>query len=193
MSLPLFNLKNPLVKFYEEKIDTNFKVVCQGQELRCHKEILATRSEFFRRLIDTDLPGSKEMVEMVVCPDPEVADQFIRFFYTGQVPKGVEVLQAAADPSKVLKKSGEMNKIVLHGNLILFLELSDFYDVAELKEIVEDAMIEKLEKENYEELLVGATVHGLHGGRRVKAAVAKFLSQNPAVFEELLTKYANMV
>ena len=78
MSLPLFHLKNPLVKFYEEKIDTNFQVVCQGRELRCHKEILAARSEFFRRLIDTDLPGSKEKVEMVICPDPEVADQFIR-------------------------------------------------------------------------------------------------------------------
>ena len=119
---------------------------------------------------------------------------FIRFFYTGQVPKGVEVAQAVADPSKVLKNTGEMNnKVILHNNLVLFLKLSDFYDVAELKEFVEDAMIEKLGKENYEELLVGATVHGLHGGRRVKAAVAKFLSQNPAVFEELLTKYANML
>ena len=78
MSFSLFHLKNPLVKFYEEKIETNFQVVCQGQELRCHKEILAARSEFFRRLIDTDLPGSKEKVEMVICPDPEVADQFIR-------------------------------------------------------------------------------------------------------------------
>ena len=78
MSLSLFLLKNPLVKFYEEKIDTNFQVVCQGRELRCHKEILAARSEFFRRLIDTDLPGLKEKVEMVVGPDPEVADQIIR-------------------------------------------------------------------------------------------------------------------
>ena len=54
-------------------------------------------------------------------------------------------------------------------------------------------MIEKLDEGNYEEFLVGATVHGLHGGRRVKAAVAKFLSQNPAVFEEHLTKYSNML
>ena len=76
MSLALFHLKNPLVKFYEEEIDTNFQVVCQGRVLQCHKEILAYRSEFFRRLIDTDLPGSKEKVEMVVCPDPEVADKF---------------------------------------------------------------------------------------------------------------------
>jgi len=193
MSLALFHLKNPLVKFYEEEIDTNFQVVCQGQVLRCHKEILAARSKFFRRLIDTDLPGSKEKLEMVVCPDPEVAVQFIRYFYTGQVPKGMEEAQVT-DPSKFLKNTGEMNnKVILHNNLVLFLKLSDFYDVAELKEIVEDAMIEKLDKENYEELLVGATVHGLHGGRRVKAAVAKFLSQNPAVFEELLTKYANML
>ena len=118
---------------------------------------------------------------------------FIRYFYTGQVPKGMEEAQVT-DPSKFLKTTGEMNnKVILHSNLVLFLKLSDFYDVAELKEIVEDAMIEKLDKENYEELLVGATVHGLHGGRRVKVAVAKFLSQNPAVFEELLTKYANML
>ena len=118
---------------------------------------------------------------------------FIRYFYTGQVPKGMEEAQVT-DPSKFLKNTGEMNnKVILHNNLVLFLKLSDFYDVAELKEFVEDAMIEKLGKENYEELLVGATVHGLHGGRRVKAGLAEFLSQNPAVFEELLTKYANML
>ena len=78
MSLSLFHLKNPLVKFYEEEIGTNFKVVCQGRELRCHKEILAARSEFFRGLVDTDLPESREKVEMVVCPDPEVAKELIR-------------------------------------------------------------------------------------------------------------------
>ena len=77
MSLSLFHLKNPLVKYYE-KIDTNFQVVCQGRELRCHKEILAARSEFFRGLVNTDLPESREKVEMVVCRNPEVADQFIR-------------------------------------------------------------------------------------------------------------------
>ena len=78
MTLSLFHLKNPLVKFYEEEIDTNFQVVCQGRVLRCHKEILAARYEFFRGLVNTDLPESREKVEMVVCPDYEVADQFIR-------------------------------------------------------------------------------------------------------------------
>ena len=115
---------------------------------------------------------------------------FIRFFYTGQVPKGVDVTEAVTDPSKVLKKTGEMNKEILHSNLILFLKLSDFYHVAELKEIVEDAMIERLDEENYEEFLVKAN---RYDGRRVKAEVTKFLRRKPAVLlEELLTKYANM-
>ena len=65
------------------------------------------------------------------------------------MPKEVEVAQADADPSKILKKTGEMNKVILHNNLILFLQLCDFYDVAELKEFVEDATIEKLDEENY--------------------------------------------
>jgi len=190
MSQSLFHLRNPLIEFYEEKIDTNFQVFCQGRELRCHKEILAARSVYFRRLIDTDLPGSKEKVEMVVCPDPEVAAQFIRFFYTGQVPMGVEVAQAATDPSKILKNTGEMNKVILHNYLILFLQLSEFYDVAELKKIVETAMIEKLDEENYEEFLVEAN---RYSGKRVKSAVSKFLSQNPAVFKQHLTNYANML
>ena len=86
---------------------------------------------------------------------------FIRFFYTGQVPKGGHLTDAVADPSKVLKKTGEMKKDILHSNLILFLKLSDFYNLAELKESVEDSMIEKLDEGNYEEFLVGATVHGL--------------------------------
>ena len=114
---------------------------------------------------------------------------FHQVLYTGQVPKGVEVAQAAVDPGKVLKKSGEINKDILHSNLILFLQLCDFYDVAELKEIVEDVMIEKLDEENFEEFLVEAN---RHGGERVKTAVTDFLSQNPAVLKEHLTQYANM-
>ena len=103
---------------------------------------------------------------------------FIRFFYTGQVPKGVEVAQAAADPSKVLKNTGEMNKDILHDNLTLFLELSDFYHVAELKDIVEDAMIERLDDENYEEFLVEAK---RYGGERLKTAVTDFLGRRLAM------------
>ena len=97
---------------------------------------------------------------------------FIRFLYTGQVPKGVEVAQVVADPRKILKKTGEMKKDIPHSNLTLFLELSDFYDVAELKEIVEDAIIEKLDKENYKEFLVEAK---RYGGERVKAVMTDFL------------------
>ena len=53
-----------------------------------------------------------------------------------------------------------MNKVILHSNLLCF------YGVAELEEIVEHAMIEKLDEGNYEEFLVEAN---RHGGRRVKA------------------------
>ena len=67
------------------------------------------------------------------------------------MPNGVEVTEAVADPSKVLKKTREMNKVIFHSNLILFFKLSDYYRVAELKVIVEDAMIEKLDEGNYEE------------------------------------------
>ena len=83
-----------------------------------------------------------------------------------------------------------MNEVILLNNLILFLMLSDFYEVAEPKEIVvvEDAMIEKLDEENYEVFLVEAN---RHDGRRVKSAVTNFLSQNPALLEEHLTQYAN--
>ena len=51
---------------------------------------------------------------------------------------GVVEDQAAAHPIKILRKTRE----ILHSNLILFLQLSDYYRVAELKEIVENAMIE---------------------------------------------------
>ena len=112
---------------------------------------------------------------------------FIRFFYTGQVLNGVELTQA--DPSKILKNTGEVNEVILHNNLILFLKLSDYYRVAELKEIVEDGMIEKLSEGNHEKFLVAANSYG---GERVKAAVTNFLSKNPALLQELLTEYANM-
>ena len=69
----------------------------------------------------------------------------------------------------------------------MFLKLSDYYRVAEFKEIAEDAKIENLDEGNYEEFLVEAN---RYGGERVKTAVTDFLSQNLAVLKEHLTQYA---
>ena len=75
----------------------------------------------------------------------------------------VEVLQAAADPSKakVLKKTGGMNKNILQSELLMFLSSVPQVErllAAELEEIVEDAMIEKLDVGNYEEFWWRPTV-----------------------------------
>jgi len=73
------------------------------------------------------------------------------------------VLQAAADPSKakVLKKTGGMNKNILQSELLMFLSSVPQVErllAAELEEIVEDAMIEKLDVGNYEEFWWRPTV-----------------------------------
>ena len=67
---------------------------------------------------------------------------FIRFFfYLGRAPREVEEFQVTADSSEILKKAGEMNKGILHDNLLSLFDLSDYYDVAESNENIGDTMI----------------------------------------------------
>ena len=67
---------------------------------------------------------------------------FIRFFfYLGRAPREVEEFQVTADSSEILKKAGEMNKGILHDNLLSLSDLSDYYDVAESNENIGDTMI----------------------------------------------------
>lgn len=61
--------------------------------------------------------------------------------YLGRVPKEVEAFHVAADLSKILEKAGEMNRGILHDNLVLLFDLSGYYDVAEPNESIGDAVV----------------------------------------------------
>ena len=123
-------------------------------------------------MLEHDTKEAKEMMsELVICNDIEVVENFVRFFYTGQLEKGVNALKA--DATKLVKHSAEVpNDDVLVPNLPKFLELSSFYLVAELKSIVEDRMIESLNENTAEEFLLAAD---FFNGERVKSAAVSFV------------------
>lgn len=184
MSLAIYHLKNPLLKLYQEPRSSNpdFQIICPGSRpILCHKSFLSARSEMFRAMLEHDTKEAKEMMsELVICKDIEVVENFVRFFYTGQLEKGVNALKA--DATKLVKHSAEVPNDVLVPNLSKFLELSSFYLVAELKSIVEDRMIESLNENTAEEFLLAAD---FFNGERVKSAAVSFVKyRRPRLLKE---------
>jgi len=186
ISLAIYHLKNPFLKLYQEPGSSNpdFQIICPGSRpILCHKSFLSARSDMFRAMLEHDTKEAKEMMtELVICIDIdiEVVENFVRFFYTGQLEKGVKVLKA--DATKLVKDSAEVPNGVLIPNLSKFLELSSFYLVAELKSIVEDRMIESFNENTVEEFLLAAD---LFNGERVKSAAVNFVKyRRPRLLKE---------
>ena len=129
------------------------------------------RSEHFSAMLKYDTKeAQQDWTELVICTSTEVAEYFIQFFYTGQLKDGSAVMEA--DPTNLVANSGEVFSQILDANLYDFLELSNFYEVAELKRIVEDRMIELLGMENVQEFMMASD---LFNGERIKTAAMKFV------------------
>ena len=76
---------------------------------------------------------------------------------------------------------GLEEKKILVANLVMFLYLSDFFNVEDLHETVEEKMISKLSRETVKEFLVAG--HKYHG-EKVKDKAMQFLSENKGVWKE---------
>ena len=101
----------------------------------CHKVILAAHSDVFQSIIDSKERDSQELkVEIPECADVEVAEHFIKFFYTGIIENDF-----------------------LDSNLVMLLYLSDFFNVEDLHETVEEKMISKLSRQTVKEFLDTST------------------------------------
>ena len=124
-----------------------------------NKVILATHSDVFQNIIDRKEHDGQELkVEIPKCADVGVAGKFVKFFYTEKLENDF-----------------------LEANLVLLLYLSDFFNVKDLHETVEEKMVSKLSRETVKDFLVAG--HKYHG-EKVKENAMKFLAENKGVWKE---------
>jgi len=140
------------LKIFEDKSCTDFSVICNGRSFPCHKIFLMASSPVFKAMIEGNMKEAKEgCVKFENCTEI-VTDNFVKFFYTGQVDE------------EILKE-----------NAVSFLNLGEQYDIAGLKAITEQVMIANLDKENMLNFFQAAV---LYKGKKIKAAAKIFLKQN---------------
>ena len=118
--------------------------------------VLAARSDVFQNIIDSkERDGQELKVEIPECEDVEVAENFIKFFYTGKIRNDF-----------------------IEANLVLLLYLSDFFNVEGLHETVKEKMISKLSRETVLEFLVAGHKYN---GKDIKEKAMNFLAENKGI------------
>eukprot|EP00092_Neocalanus_flemingeri_P040435 GFUD01044036.1.p1 GENE.GFUD01044036.1~~GFUD01044036.1.p1 ORF type:complete len:331 (+),score=86.37 GFUD01044036.1:120-1112(+) len=146
------------LKIFEDKIFTDFLVVCSGKSFPCHKAFLAAGSPVFMTMIESNMKEAKESTLKIGDCTEVVAESFVEYFYTGKV-----------------------DTEVLNENSVSFLNLSEKYDVKKLKAMVEQIMIANLDTEN---MLSFFLAGDLYHGKKLRAAAKNFLKQNKRSLKE---------
>ena len=137
MDLEIIGRKTPEVpkklnvweNVYTNMERTDFTFVFNGEDVPCHKHILAAASPVLRAMVENQ---HKEAIESKANIDlsEEVGRAFIRFIYTG-----------------------ELDENLLKENAPAFLELGEFFDLQELKTAAEGELVMQLDKKTMVRLL----------------------------------------
>jgi len=155
---------NECLKIYCNQVFCDFEISFKERTFPCHKIFIANQSKPFQALVEDKLRQNLPMkTELLNCPNEAVAESFIKFFYIGVIDKDL-----------------------LHGFVVSFLHLSDFYQVNRLQTTVEDAMIVQLGEENVKEFLIAAD---MYHGERIKAAAIEYLRENKGIWGEKVEEW----
>jgi len=64
---------------------SDFRIVCGGEEIPCHKNILIARSNVLRNMMANDMKESQENCMQITDLKPHIVQIFVQFIYTGEV------------------------------------------------------------------------------------------------------------
>ena len=143
---------------YKKMRDADFVLVCNGESVPCHKNILSGASSVFDAMLGNKM--NKEAIEGKVNVDipAEVGKAFVEYIYTAK-----------------------LDKDLLEREAISFLEMGDKYQVPGLKELAEDEMIDQLNRENMVHLLA---LSDLYRAQELREAAIKFTKLNMSWLRE---------
>ena len=114
---------------YNKMAGADFTLVFEGEEVSCHKHILAAASPVLKSMVENKHRESIESKAKIKL-SAEVGRAFVRFIYTGEVQEDV-----------------------LKEYVSAFLEMGEMYNLQELKEMAEKELLSQLEKENMVEMI----------------------------------------
>ena len=147
-----------LANVYKKMRDADFLLVCSGESVPCHKNILTGASSVFDAMLGNKM--NKEAIEGKVHVEisAEVGRAFVEYIYTAK-----------------------LDKDILEREAIAFLEVGDKYQVPGLKELAEEEMIVQLSRENMVNLLA---LSDLYRAKELREAAIKFTKLNMSWLRE---------
>jgi len=124
-----------LGKMLESPQFSDFRILCQGEIIPCHRDILAARSEYFVAMFEHDLKENQTGEVEIVDFDLETVKAVVHHIYTGEV--------------KFSKDNAEK-----------MIRAADKYQMGGLKKKLEDILIKAVRMENAIDMFVlGDGVH----------------------------------
>ena len=105
-------------------------LVFDGQEVPCHKHILSAASSVLEAMVENNHKEAIECKANIVELSEEAGRAFVRFMYTGEVEEALMREHASA-----------------------FLAMGEMYDLTELKDLAENALVGQLTKQNMVEMI----------------------------------------
>jgi len=142
-----------VTKHYEQILEqglfSDVSLVCNGEMIPAHRNILSMRSLVFRKMFESGMVESQKGVVTIDHCELATFKEFLRFLYTGNID--------------------------LHSLSADLLALSDQYDVEDLRTLCQKTLMDQLTPENALSLLVIADTH--HSAK-LKAAVTEFAILN---------------
>ena len=110
---------------YNEMSGADFTLVFEGEEVPCHKHILAAASPVFKAMVENNTFREAIDSQANLNLSAEVGRAFLRFIYTG-----------------------EMQEDVMKDNASAFLDMAQVYYLQKLKDMAEKELFSQLDKEN---------------------------------------------
>ena len=139
-------------QIFEERSFTDFEIISDEKSYLCHKVFLSAASPVFKRMIESEMKEALESKLVLESLPEDVMNSFLKFIYTG-----------------------EMDEKVMNENCVIFLELGEKYDIGDLKNVAEQAMIANL---NHQNMISFFKAGQLFRGESIRASAKTFISQN---------------
>ena len=130
---------------------SDFKIVCEGEELKCHKLILSLRSDFFKKMFNRDCKESNEGIMTTTDFTGKTMRSFLKYLYTDsidQVEIDCDLLRAAHlyDFKKLISECVQgLSMKINDDNVKEMLQIALMLELPTLLEEAKKKMKEKLQ------------------------------------------------
>ncbi len=144
------NIRQGLHSLYQDEALADVIIICQGQEFKAHKVVLASQSPVLRKMFEVDMKEKETNIVEMTDIGPEVVSALLAYIYTGEAPN-VETL--AKDLLMVAHK----------------------YEIPRLLTVCQEQLINKLELSNALEIYSSAK---LYGADKLQKVCMRFICSN---------------